>query len=111
MYEAAIADSLLFDRQAFRQRRRRTRFRAGQEESRGDRNLLGGIVHLGHEVPPSAPRQHLDHRKLVFRPGDNLLGLHAGEKGGELMKLPPFPGVGLVIMTLGALDLDSHKNP
>ena len=38
-------------------------------------------------------------------------GLHAGEERRELVKLPPLPGVGLVVVALGALDLHAHEDP
>ena len=85
------------------------RFRAREEESRSDRDLFLGVVLLGHGYSGEAPGPRF--RRPEAGPGrfDDFFGSRAGEKCRELVKLPLFPGVGLVVVALGTLDLHPMK--
>ena len=75
------------------------------------RDLLGGVVHIGHGITAGTLHDHRDHRTLAIGGRGHLLRPHTGEKRRKFVKLHPFPSVGLVVVALGALDLHTHEDP
>ena len=89
----------------------RFRLRRGQEEPGGDWHLLRGVVLVGHRVPRAALGHHLEDGQLPRHAPHERLRPGAGEEGRELVELLALPAVGLVVVALGALDLDAEEDP
>ena len=105
MASRPISDSRRAPRCRFRGRR-------GQEKPRADGDLLLRVVFVGKRVPRlSLAAIDSEYRRLPRSRLFDLPAPHARKERREFVKLPLLPGVGLVVVALGALDLDSHEDP
>ena len=85
------------------------------EEARKNLGATGicfvGFVLVGHRVPRPPLGLDLEDRQLPGHAPDDRLRPRAGEERRELVELLALPGVGLVVVALGALDLHAEEDP